>query len=253
MRYIIFFLIASIPLFAQQPIQVTYETIRTFPESFFQKVPEEMRKGMKEQFAKPLYNQLTNYGIVSIYKSLNSKEAHIPGIASSDLNKIDLGIIVPVFDEWKYKDYTNQKITKRVVVQDKSYYIEEKLIASNLIFAKGDTYIDKYKCKYAYELSAKNVADTIKYWYAPDIAIDDCPSNQIGFPGLVLKKQSLNSTTYAIKIAFLKEDSKSEILDMSIPIITLDDYKKMKSSEGPPKSVQSRIEGIKQNSGVKKE
>ena len=247
MKYIIVNLFFCISIFSQIPVQVTYETIRTFPESFFQKAPEEMRLSMKVQFAKPIYSQLTSYGTFSIYKSINSKEASIPVQINSDPTKIDLGLFIPADHEWKYKNFSAQKTTKRVVINDKNYYLEEKLNDAKFIFEKGEIYIDKYKRKLAYEVSNKNVADTVKYWYRPDIAIDDSPSNETGFPGLVLKKQSLNSTTYAIKIEFLNKTSQPEEFDKSTPIITLEEYKKLKSTESLPKAVQNRIEGIKQN------
>ena len=226
MNKIFFILIITISIQAQQKVRVTYETIRTFPDNFFNRVPEDTREEFKLNFSKPYKSELISDNDASVFKSINSKAIVVPSTQQSTKTNINMGLSIPAANIWYKKNNINNKIIKLVELDKKKYYIETEIVRPKLILAPGSLKIDRFNCSYAYAISTKNVSDTIKYWYTTEIPLDDSPTNESGFPGLVLKTQSKNATSYAVKIEFL-EDVVLDELNNDIGFIKPEDLQKL--------------------------
>ena len=229
MKKMIFILIFSQSIFAQNSVRVTYETIRTFPESFFNNIPADQREAFKVNFSKPIYSQLTNNGEFSLHESINEKEILVQSNAIQTDNKINLGTKILKKNMWNLKDLKNNKIYIEVNVSEKKYYLENAIVNPVIVYTNKQIMIDKYKCKEAYVLSTKIPTDTIKYWIATDIPVNDAPVNELGFTGLVLKYKTKNAVQYATKIEFFDKKIVLPQLDKKIPLIDEDNYKKLRS------------------------
>ena len=229
MKKMIFIFIFSQSIFAQNSVQVTYETIRTFPESFFNNIPADQREAFKVNFSKPIYSQLTNNGEFSLHESINEKEILISAPVSQSANEMNLGTKILKKNMWNLKDLKNNKIYIEVNVSEKKYYLEKAIVNPVIVYTNKHIMIDKYKCKEAYVLSTKTPTDTIKYWIATDIPVNDAPVNELGFTGLVLKYQTKNAVQYATKIEFFDKKILLPQLDKKIPLIDEDNFKKLRS------------------------
>lgn len=251
MKKIIFILIFSQSIFAQKSVRVTYETIRTFPESFFNNIPADQREAFKVNFSKPIYNQLTNNSEFSFNESINEKDIQIPSNASQTANAMNLGTKILKMNDWRLKDLKNNKIYIKVDVSEKQYYIEKAIVSPVIVYTNKHLMIDKYKCKEAYVLSAKTPTDTIKYWIATDIPVNDAPVNELGFAGLVLKYQSKYAVQYATKIEFIDKKILLPQLDKGIPLIDEDNYKKLKSDSEKARTfidaegIENKVKSVK--------
>ena len=249
-KIIIAFLIFGSHAFvnAQVSIKVTYEQQNIYPENYWDKIPLDLRESTKKLLTKPTTLQLINNGDISLIVS-KTDELNYPSKQENKPNERDLGQTIKLTETWVYNDFNTNTTTKKTDLDNKSYYTQAPF--DNTIYEFDPIVtkkIDSYDCNLAYHISKKS-NDTIKYWYAKEIAISDGPFGPSSIPGLILRYENKYRVIYATKIEYVNSKLEIKPLDNKIPILSNEEFLKVKAESLKPKEyVDENGKKIKSNS-----
>lgn len=219
---------------AQISVKVTYEQQNIYPENYWDKFPEELREKTKKLLTALTTLHLINNGDTSLIIS-KTEELHFPSTQENKPNEKNLGETIKLAETWVYKDFNTNTTTNKIELNRKNYYKQNPFDKTIYEFNPTATKkIDNYDCNLAYYISKKS-NDTIKYWYAKEIAIADGPFETSNIPGLILRYENKYRVVYATKIEFIDSKINIEPLDPKIPVISNEEYLKLKAESLKPK------------------
>lgn len=219
---------------AQVSVKVTYEQQNIYPENYWEKFPEDQRENTKKLLTTPITLELINNGEISLLKSVN-KELHFDSSKEKKANEKNLGETLKLAQTWVYKDFSKKTNTTKHEIDRKNYYKETPFSSTTYEFDPLTTKkIDNYDCNLAYFVS-KKTNDTIKYWYAKEVAIADGPYDTYTIPGLILRYENKYRVVYATKIEYFDYKIKLEPLDNKTPVISNEEYLKLNAESLKPK------------------
>ncbi|PID88365.1 MAG: hypothetical protein CSB06_00710 [Bacteroidia bacterium] len=136
----------------------------------------------------------------SIYKK--SGEEEVSGFQESD------GVEVEIESDGSeknvhFRNHLEKKSISLLHYMDRTFLIEEPLVAKKWTLCKKDKKISNYLCKKA---TLPNGKREIIAWYAPDIPVSEGPMQYFGLPGLILELHiGENTKITAQKISFPQE------------------------------------------------
>ena len=235
---------------AQVSVKVTYEQQNIYPDNYWEKIPQDFRENTKKLLTQPITLNLINNGEASLIVS-EDKKLNFSSMQENNPDERNLGINMKLAEVWTHNDFNTNTTTKKVKLDNKSYYRQSPFDNTTYEFDPTVTKkIDSYQCNLAYYVSKKS-NDTIKYWYAKEIAIADGPYGPSSIPGLILRYENKYRVIYATKIEYADSKLKIKPLDNKIPILSNDEYLQAEAESRKPKNyVDEDGMRIKKNSVI---
>ncbi|MCO7319135.1 GLPGLI family protein [Riemerella anatipestifer] len=220
-KILYFLLFISIHSYYSQSIVVQYEVMMKPQESFLsnEQVPQSVKQNYLSSIKQPspfvllVSNGKSFFG----YGTYNFKESKIekPFSKNSFQSK----------DDEYFRNIDAEELLQFQRDVKGAFYVVYKNTLPENIQPIGSEKIDNFLCK-VYERKD----DPSVYWVAEEIPVNAGPSFYYGFPGLVLKAESLVRTIYATSINFLDESIDVPLPDDTLRRVSEEDFvKELKS------------------------
>lgn len=186
--------------YAQKPLRVEYEMVKTVNVANLP-ISNEAKAKLQEQLKKPEKQFLYYYKGDSFYTNGETVAAELSRNEQqiSDNTKAQSVVKLSPQVSRYYRTADSNGLYVYHSTQDEEFYELYTPTWKNIEYKKETQKIDNFECKLAEVTTSTD--RIIKIWYTEQIPVNIGPSWYYNFPGLVLKVEAPDFTIYATKVS----------------------------------------------------